>query len=82
MKFFTSSLIAAACLALSVGAAPSGLVEKDLEARATCNYAYNGNTPDKRGPGQTYGCSKVSWVSNVDAHYATRNYHADELIFG
>ncbi|KAG7087800.1 hypothetical protein E1B28_013741 [Marasmius oreades] len=65
MKFSAvSSLIATACLALSVGAAPSAnpseLVEKDLEARASCSYAYNGSTG--RGPGTRYSCSSVSWV--------------------
>ncbi|KAG7087797.1 hypothetical protein E1B28_013738 [Marasmius oreades] len=65
MKFSTvSSLIAATCLALSVGAAPSAnpseLVERDLEARASCSYAYNGSTG--RGAGTLYSCSSVSWV--------------------
>ncbi|KAL0063558.1 hypothetical protein AAF712_009567 [Marasmius tenuissimus] len=70
MKFIT--FVTAAALVLNAIAAPSPnpeaaptpaeLVEKDtLEARATCDYAYNGNTPSGRGPGQTYNCRKVSW---------------------
>ncbi|KAF9259290.1 hypothetical protein L218DRAFT_1003947 [Marasmius fiardii PR-910] len=68
MRFSTiTSLIAATSFALTAVAAPSpypstDLVEKDLQARATCSGAYNGNTPDKRGPGVVYTCSQVSWV--------------------
>ncbi|KAJ8087779.1 hypothetical protein PM082_006616 [Marasmius tenuissimus] len=73
MKFIT--FVTAAALVLNAIAAPSPnpeaaptpaeLVEKDtLEARATCDYAYNGNTPSGRGPGQTYNCRKVSWVQS------------------
>ncbi|KAK1217747.1 hypothetical protein PQX77_019589 [Marasmius sp. AFHP31] len=73
MKFLT--FVTTAALALNAIAAPSPnpeaapvpaeLVEKDtLEARAMCNYAYNGNTPNHLGPGQTYNCRKVSWVQS------------------
>ncbi|KAJ8087778.1 hypothetical protein PM082_006615 [Marasmius tenuissimus] len=71
MKFIT--FVTTAALILNAIAAPSPnpeaapalaeLVEKDtLVARATCNNAYNGNTPSRRGPGVIYNCSKVSWT--------------------
>ncbi|KAK1219207.1 hypothetical protein PQX77_018083 [Marasmius sp. AFHP31] len=80
MKFIT--FVTAAALALNAIAAPSPnpeaapvpaeLVEKDtLEARATCNYGYNENTPNHLGPGQTYNCRKVTYVRVVFAYSST-----------
>ncbi|KAK1224483.1 hypothetical protein PQX77_012596 [Marasmius sp. AFHP31] len=68
MKFSTSLIIVA--LASFAAAAPSALVEKDtIEARANCDWAYNGNTPTKRGPGVLYSCSKTSFASQVVTSY-------------
>ncbi|KAL0569329.1 hypothetical protein V5O48_012635 [Marasmius crinis-equi] len=59
MKFFATSLFIAAVASL-VNAAPSPAPE--IEARANCDYAYNGNSPTKRGPGVLYSCSRTSFV--------------------
>lgn len=53
MQLKVNILALASLLAVTaVGASPT----------YACDDAYNGYTPDRRGPGQTYSCSDVDWV--------------------
>ena len=61
MKFSTYLIVAG--LASFIATPPSALDEKDtIEAHANWDWAYNGNSPTKRGPRTLYNCSKASKV--------------------
>jgi hypothetical protein len=78
--FSFARILTIATFALVASAAPSPAPEVNERAAAvSCSNAYNGNNPNHLGPGVTYGCSKVSWVSIIVEVYTRCPRRADHL---